>query len=126
MPADQPAGGNAEDKSAGPAAAFWLSERLYRRHSVLYGTGVVVWALAVAFVPGEWSAFWPMMIWTIAYAVHFLIFKGTHVDPDWVEERVERLTDEAKDFSHIEAIRGDYTTRDRRPSRPRDGDGSGG
>lgn len=41
--------------------------------------------------------------------IHFLAYKGTHVDDDWVSERVERLTDEAKDLSHIEAIRDDYT-----------------
>ena len=41
--------------------------------------------------------------------VHFLIYKGTHIDENWVLERVERLTDEAKDLSHIEAIRDDYT-----------------
>ena len=93
--------------------AFWLSERVYKTHSVIYGTAVVAWAVAVAFIPGEWSLFWPIMIWTIVYMIHFLVFKGTHVDEEWVDERVERINDEAKDLSHIEAIRDDYTSVDR-------------
>ena len=54
--------------------------------------------------------------------IHFLVFKGTHVDDEWVEERVERLNEEAKDLSHIEAIRDDYTSIDRlrRPKRDMD------
>ena len=50
--------------------------------------------------------------------IHFLIYKGTYVDENWVAERVDRLTDEAKDLSHIEAIRDDYTSssRQRRPT----------
>lgn len=102
-----------------PFSGFWLIERFYKVHSVSYGSAVLLWALAVAFIPGEWSLFWPIMIWTIAYMVHFLIFKATHVDEEWIEDRVERINDEAKDLSHIEAIRDDYTSVDRlrRPKR---------
>lgn len=125
MPVDHPNGKDAPATEDSAVVAFLLSEGFYRRHSILYGAGVIFWALAVAFVPGEWSAFWPMMAWTIVYSFHFLAFKGTHVDPEWVEERVARLADEAKDYSHIEAIRGDYTSRER-PGRPRDEGGSGG
>ena len=101
---------------------FWLSERVYKTHCVIYGTAVVAWATAVAFIPGDWSLFWPIMIWTIVHMIHFLVFKGTHVDEEWVEERVERINEEAKDLSHIEAIRDDYTSIDRlrRPKRDAD------
>ena len=88
---------------------IWLDTRFYKGHSVIYGSAVVGWGVAVAFIPGDWSLFWPIMIWTLAYMIHFLIFKGNHIDEDWVTDRVERITDEAKDLSHIEAIRGDYT-----------------
>lgn len=102
-----------------PAAEFWLGKRLYRAHSVAYGSAVVLWAAAAAFAPGDWSLFWPVMIWTIAYMIHFLIFKSVHADEEWIENRAERVNDEAKDLSHIEAIRGDYTGagRLRRPKR---------
>ncbi|MEK9723368.1 MAG: hypothetical protein VW405_07780, partial [Rhodospirillaceae bacterium] len=88
---------------------------VYRSHAVVYGVAMAVWLCAALLFPGVWSAFWPMMTWTIAFTVHLLIFKGTHVDPDWVEARIERIVDEAKDFSHIEDIRGDYTQRRRKP-----------
>ena len=95
----------------------WLSQRVYKGHSLIYGLAVILWSIAVAFIPGDWSLFWPIMIWTIGYMIHFLIYKGTHVDEKWVAERVERLTDDAKDLGHIEAIRDHYTgsNRQRRP-----------
>ena len=104
------------DSTADP---IWLDMRVYKGHSVIYGSAVVGWAFAVAFIPGNWSLFWPIMVWTLAYMIHFLIFKGNHIDEDWVTDRVERITDEAKDLSHIEAIRDDYTgIRRQRPSKP--------
>ena len=101
---------------------FWLSERVYKTHNVIYVIALLAWAAAVAFVPGDWSLFWPIMVLTILFMIHFLVFKGTHVDEEWVEERVERINEEAKDLSHIEAIRDDYTSIDRlrRPKRDAD------
>ena len=72
---------------------FWLSERVFKTHNVIYVIALLAWATAVAFVPGDWSLFWPIMIWTIVFMIHFLVFKGTHVDDEWVEERVERLNE---------------------------------
>ncbi len=103
-------------KNHGAKNPLWLHARIYKSHGLIYGTAVVLWGMAVVFIPGDWSLFWLIMIWTIAYMVHFLIYKCAHVDESWVAERVERLTDEAKDLSHIETIRDDYTglTRQRR------------
>ena len=105
-----------------PNLIFWLSKRVYKAHSVIYVVAVVAWGTAVAFIPGNWSLFWPIMIWTIVHMIHFLVFKGTHVDEEWVDERVDRINYEAKDLSHIEAIRADYTSVDRlrRPKRDED------
>ena len=102
--------------------AFWLSERVYKTHRVIYFITLLAWVTAVLFIPGDWSLFWPIMVWTILFMIHFLVFKGTHVDEEWVEERVERINEEAKDLSHIEAIRDDYTSIDRlrRPKRDAD------
>ena len=102
--------------------AFWLSERVYKTHGVIYVIALLAWVTAVALIPGDWSLFWPIMVWTILFMIHFLVFKGTHVDEEWVEERVERINEEAKDLSHIEAIRDDYTSIDRlrRPKRDAD------
>ena len=109
MPAEKP-------DSEEPIIAHhnWLSHRFYKGHSLIYGTAIILWILAVAFIPGDWSLFWPVMIWTIGYMTHFLIYKGMHVEENWVTKRVERLTDEAKDLSHIEAIRDDYRGANRR------------
>tara|TARA_Y100001968_G_C19349178_1_gene713693 strand:+ start:437 stop:832 length:396 start_codon:yes stop_codon:yes gene_type:complete len=104
---------NNSSEGLSTAPNIWLSQRSYKGHSLIYSTSVLLWGLAVAFIPGDWSLFWPIMIWTIAYMIHFLIYKGTHIDEDWVRDRVKRLTDEAKDLSHIEAIRDDYTSSSR-------------
>ena len=102
--------------------AFWLSERVYKTHRVIYFITLLAWVTAVLFIPGDWSLFWPIMVWTISFMIHFLVFKGTNVDEEWVEERVGWINEEAKDLSHIEAIRDDYTSVDRlrRPKRQKD------
>ncbi len=95
--------------------AVWLTERYFKVHSALFIAAVLIWLIANLFFPGDWSAFWPLMIWTIIYMIHFMVFRGTHIDQDWVDERVLRIADESKDFSHIENIRKDYTGRVARP-----------
>ena len=102
--------------------AFWFSARVYKTHRMLFGAAVMAWVAAAALIPGNWSMFWPVIAWSIAFLIHFLVFKGLHIDEKWVNERVNRINEEAKDISHIKAIRDDYTSVDRlrRPKRDED------
>jgi len=108
MPADQ-------SDSGGPA--FWQAEPVFQAHTFFYIVAMFIWLIANLFFPGDWSAFWPLMIWSIVYMVHYMTYKMAHIDQDWVDERVLRIADEAKDYGHIENIRDDYTGigRQRRP-----------
>ena len=81
--------------------------RSFRPHAWLYGTAMLL-GLALAVL---WSAawlFWPLMIWSLLFLVHFLVTKSLEVTNDWVDERTERTTLRAQDISHIESIRERY------------------
>lgn len=58
--------------------------------------------------PGDWKLFWPLMVWSIALLVHFLIVKTRETDDEWVEARTEHILDNASDLSHIDDIRERY------------------
>ena len=81
-----------------------LTTRYFRHHAWTY---VIVMLLALTQIlrSVEWWFFWPLMIWTILFAIHFMVFKSLNVDSDWVAERAARATDKAYDVSHIESIR---------------------
>lgn len=85
--------------------------RYLQWHEWALSAAIVLWFIAYFAIPGEWSVFWPMLIWAIAFIVHFLVVKSLSIDPEWIEERTARVTDESKDLGHIENIRGDYTGR---------------
>ena len=79
-----------------------------RWHLATYFGALVLWALAIIFQIGDWSVFWPIITWSLAIMVHYLVARSIDVDPKWIEERTNRVTDDAKDTSHIENIRDHY------------------
>ena len=81
-----------------------LPPRYFRPHAWAYGIAMLL-ALTQILRSVEWWFFWPLMIWTILFAIHFMVFKSLNVDSDWVAERAARATDKAYDVSHIESIR---------------------
>ena len=84
-------------------------QRIYlRRHFVLYFSALVIWALAILLSTGTWSAFWPMITWSLVIMVHYLVVRSVSVDAEWIEKRTDQVTDDAKDTSHIENIRNHY------------------
>ena len=84
-------------------------QRIYlRRHFVLYFSALVIWALAILLSTGNWSAFWPMITWSLVIMVHYLVVRSVSVDAEWIEKRTDQETDDAKDTSHIESIRNHY------------------
>ena len=79
-----------------------------RWHLATYFGVLALWALAIIFRIGDWSVFWPIITWSLAIMVHYLVARSIDVDPKWIEERTNRVTDDAKDTSHIENIRDHY------------------
>ena len=93
-------------------------QRIYlRRHLVLYFSALVIWALAILLSTGNWSAFWPMMTWSLVIMVHYLVVRSVSVDAEWIEKRTDQVTDDAKDTSHIESIRNHYVRGNRPKTR---------
>ena len=84
-----------------------LATRYFRPHAWVYGIAVLL-ALMLALGSVELWLFWPMMVWTILFLVHFLVVKSLDVDGDWVAERTEKTAMKAFDISHIETIRESY------------------
>ena len=83
--------------------------RMYLRwHLALYSSALVLWASVALLSTSDWSAFWPMIIWTQAIIVHYLVVRSINVDTEWIEKRTDQVTDDAKDTSHIETIRDHY------------------
>jgi hypothetical protein len=76
---------------------------LHRR--VFVCANMVLTALNIV-IGGGWWAFWPLVIWGVPFAVHYLWFKTEVVDQSWVDERTFELNMQSYDRSHIEAISG--------------------
>ncbi len=84
-----------------------LATRYYRPHAWTYGSAMLL-TLMLALGSVDFWLFWPMMVWTILFTIHFLVAKSLDVDGDWVAERTEQTAMKAFDISHIETIRESY------------------
>jgi hypothetical protein len=84
-----------------------LATRYFRPHAWVYGIAVVL-ASMLALGAVELWLFWPLMVWTVLFLLHFLVVKSLDVDSDWVAERTEKTAMKAFDIGHIETIRESY------------------
>jgi hypothetical protein len=77
-----------------------------------------VCALATAdfLTPGSWWSFWPIVLWAMAFAAHYLIYKARTVDDRWVEERAADLHSKSYDASHIDSIAERYDVKPAEPA----------
>ncbi len=94
-------------ETAPKSGIFELAARYFRPHAWAYGIAVLL-AFLLALASVELWLFWPMMVWTILFTIHFLVVKSLDVDSDWVAERTEKTAMKAFDISHIETIRETY------------------
>lgn len=53
---------------------------------------------------GDWWAFWPLVAWGVALAVHYMIHKSRRASDRWVEERTEDVRSKSYDRAHIDSI----------------------
>lgn len=93
---------------------FELATRYFEPHAWAYGIAMLV-AVMLALGSVELWLFWPMMVWTILFLIHFLVVKSLNIDSDWVAERTEKTAMKAFDISHIETIRESYEKSASRP-----------
>lgn len=63
-----------------------------------------------------WWALWPLVITGGLFTLHYLVYKTTLIDDDWVNERANDLYDRSYDQGHIDSIaeRSDLETTSKR------------
>lgn len=76
----------------------------FRRHAWTYAAGACVLGIANWFTGAPWWSFWPLAIWSVALAAHYLVQKSRKVDAAWVEERTADLHSKSYDAGHIDRI----------------------
>lgn len=101
-----------------------LAIRYFRLHAWVYGIAVLL-ALTQALRAVEWWFFWPLIVWTVLFLLHFLVVKSLGVSNDWVADRTEKTAMKAFDISHIETIRESYEKSSSRFEKQGPDDGSG-
>lgn len=96
--------------------------RLFRWHLRVFIGAMGVLVVVNIAVGGGWWSFWPMCIWSIMLAFHFLYYKTATVDEAWVEERTNDARLRSYDLGHIHDIQDRVEHRDAsvRPSDERD------
>ena len=74
-------------------------------HKRIYLSVMAITVLSQIIWPTAWWFFWPLIIWTMAFGLHFMVIRTLDVQDDWVEERTDQISENAFDFSHIATIR---------------------
>lgn len=60
---------------------------------------------AINFYTGApWWALWPLVITGGLFTLHYLVYKTTLIDDEWVNERAGDLYDRSYDQGHIDSI----------------------
>jgi hypothetical protein len=83
--------------------------RAFRLHLWTFVFVNIALNAANALVGADWWAFWPLVVWGLVLAVHYLIFKSKRVDESWVEERTEDVRSKSYDRAHIDSIEKRYS-----------------
>jgi len=84
-------------------------------HAWAFGAGVVALAGSNWLTGGGWWSFWPLAVWGVALAVHFLIYKSRVADELWAETRAADVHSKSYDASHIDSIAERYEAKSAAP-----------
>jgi len=82
-----------------------LSRSFLPYHQRIYACVMGVTIVSQFIWPTEWWFFWPLLIWTVIFTLHLMVMRTIDVDEDWVDERSDKVADNAFDFGQMEAIR---------------------
>jgi len=81
-----------------------VSVRAFRRHRLAFILVNAALTAANLVTGTPWWAFWPLVFWSVALMIHYLIYRSARVDDAWVEERVLDLRTKSYDLGHIQEI----------------------
>jgi hypothetical protein len=82
--------------------------RAFRQHAWVYGICACALIAANWFTGGVWWSFWPLAVWSVVLAVHYLLHKSGTVDEAWAAERTADLHSKSYDAHHIDRIAQDF------------------
>ena len=93
--------GNIEEQWAGTLAFIRKSHPWHRNAFIIFN--VLLTALNIYGGP-PWWGLWPLLITGLIYALHYLIYKASVIDDDWVDARAVDLRYKSYDQGHIDFI----------------------
>lgn len=79
-----------------------------RAHAWAYAVGACVLSTANWMIGGAWWSFWPLALWGVALAAHYLVRKASSVDEHWVDEHTAQVHAKSYDVDHIDRIAKDH------------------
>ena len=82
--------------------------RAFRWHAWAYAAGACALSVANWLTGTPWWSFWPLGVWGLALAAHYLVQKTRTVNEAWVEERAADLHSKSYDASHIDRIAAEH------------------
>ena len=92
--------------AAGDTAAPGAKKRsLFRRHFAAFlivNIGLTATNVAMG---APWWAIWPLLVWGVPLVIHYLYYKASAINDDWVDARMEDLRSKSYDLSHIDDIK---------------------
>ena len=96
----------------------------YRVHLWTFVLGNVLLTFVNIYTGAPWWALWPLLIWGVAFSVHFFVYKSLTVSDKWADERIDDLRWKSYDLGHVEDLEDriradDFSTR---PAHRRDPD----
>ena len=106
----------------------------FRRHQMIFIIALGLMAVVDFFLLDGWSTFWPMVVWSMLFGLHFIVFRSQVVDEQWLEERMIFDVYRPWDYGHIEEIKKNpygksifrteigRVDKDGNPVKPRDGE----
>lgn len=104
----------------------------FRWHQFVFILALAAMAVIDFVFLAGWATFWVMVSWSMAFGVHFMVFRSQVIDEAWFEERLIFDVLRPWDYGHIDDIKNDphgrsiYRTElgrvdaDGKPVKPRD------
>lgn len=77
----------------------------FEPHRLSFYCGMGLMLLVDIFMLDGWGTFYPMLVWSALFAIHFLTFRTLTVEEEWVEQRLEKVGDQPWDTGHIQEIK---------------------
>jgi hypothetical protein len=77
----------------------------FRQHQMVFIVALGLMAVVDFFLLDGWGTFWPIVVWSMLFGVHFIIYRSQVVDEQWLEERMIFDVYRPWDYGHIEEIK---------------------